>query len=514
MRFNFDDLFVLDLANNHQGDVKHGLQIIEKVGEVVRQNNVRAAFKFQFRDLNTFIHPDYRKSDHKMVKRFLSTEISWKDFETLLAAVKKAGMYSMCTPFDEPSVDRIFNMGFDIIKVASCSAKDWPLLEKVAEAGMPTVFSTGSLTIHDIDNLVSFFDHRGIDYSIMHCVSIYPTPDEHFQLNQIDFLKNRYPSKRIGWSTHENPDDMLPIAISVAKGAKLFERHVGIQTEKHTLNAYSSTPQQLDNWFKAFNKTKIQCGAVDGRPAAAPVEIESIESLKRGVFASQRVEAGQAMSDSDVFFAMPYVDGQLSSGSWKTGIKAVKAIEPKAPVLESNISSPVNPERMIIQKAIHEVKAMLNQAKIVLSNEFRVEYSHQYGISNFRETGAVIIDCVNRNYCKKLIVQLPGQHHPLQYHKLKEEFFQVLYGTLRGRIDGKERTLHAGETVLILPGVWHEFWTETGVIFEEVSTKHINDDSYYADKKINIMKRHERKTVVDHWGRFQLMSEMQEESES
>ena len=48
----------------------------------------------------------------------------------------------------------------------------------------------------------------------MHCVSIYPTPDEDCQLNQIDVLRTRYPGKIIGWSTHENPDDTLPIAIA------------------------------------------------------------------------------------------------------------------------------------------------------------------------------------------------------------------------------------------------------------------------------------------------------------
>jgi N-acetylneuraminate synthase len=37
-----------------------------------------------------------------------------------------------------------------------------------------------------------------------------------------------------------------------------------------------------------------------------------------------------------------------------------------------------------------------------------------------------------------------------------------------------------------------------------VSTTHYNDDSFYEDKGINKLKRSERKTVVDNWGRFQL----------
>jgi len=119
--------------------------------------------------------------------------------------------------------------------------------------------------------------------------------------------------------------------------------------------------------------------------------------------------------------------------------------------------------------------------------------------------GAVIIECINREYCKKLVVQLPHQQHPSHYHARKEETFQVLYGVLFSKIDGHVREMHPGDTVLVQPGVWHSFWTEdTGVIFEEVSTTHYNDDSFYEDKQINKLERSERKTVVDNWGRFQL----------
>ena len=72
--FDFRDLFVLDLANNHQGRLDHGLAIIERVGEVVRKAGVRAALKFQFRQLDSFIHPDHQQgSPLPYVERFLNT---------------------------------------------------------------------------------------------------------------------------------------------------------------------------------------------------------------------------------------------------------------------------------------------------------------------------------------------------------------------------------------------------------------------------------------------------------
>ena len=162
--FDFQNLFVLDLANNHQGDVAHGRNVIKRHAEVVHKHGVRAAFKFQFRQLDTFVHPSHREgSDNKHVPRFLSTRLRNDQFGELLEEVRDAGFLAMCTPFDEESVDVILELGFDVIKVASCSATDWPLLENIAEANMPVIFSTGWRVISQIDDLVSFSDHRGVD---------------------------------------------------------------------------------------------------------------------------------------------------------------------------------------------------------------------------------------------------------------------------------------------------------------------------------------------------------------
>lgn len=501
--FNFRDLFVFDLANNHQGNVDHALSIIQRIGAVVRRHGVRAAFKFQFRQLDSFVHPGHQaQSDNKHIPRFLATRLSRSQFETLAKAVHAEGMLAMCTPFDEESVDVITDMGFDLIKVASCSAKDWPLLEKVAEANLPVIFSTGGLQLSNIDDLCSFFEHRGTDFAIMHCVSIYPIPADKFNLNQIDVLRNRYRNRVIGWSTHENPDALVPIQLATAKGARMFERHVGVATNDIKLNAYSSTPEQADRWIEAWKQAVVLCGSTDRK--ICTVEQESLDSLRRGVYARKPIKKGQPITRELIYFAMPYVEGQLDSGSWKSGIVAEADIKADAPILLSGARVPHDPDYQVLKEAVHEVKAQLNEAGIALNSEFEVEYSHHYGISRFREFGAVIINCINREYCKKILVQLPGQKHPMHFHPLKEETFQVLHGDLTVSVDGHTRTLIPGDVCLVMPGVWHSFWTRGGCVFEEVSTTHFNSDSVYKDTKINKLQRHERKTVVDHWGRFQL----------
>lgn len=502
--YEFRDLMVFDMANNHQGSVEHGLRIIKECGAVAVQHGVRAALKFQFRQLDSFVHSTHQKgSKAKHIPRFLETSLSADQYKKFYDAVRGAGMLTMCTPFDEESVDLIVDMKFDILKIASCSARDWPLIEKAAGSGLPIIFSTGGLDISHVDDLVSYFTHRGVNFAIMHCVSIYPTPPEECHLNRIELLRKRYPGKIIGWSTHEDQDDTAPVIIAVAKGAQMFERHVGIATDTNKLNDYSSTPAQLDRWIMAYKHAKVLCGPETFR-SIVPVEQEALDSLRRGVYARKSIRAGAMIERADVYFAMPCQDGQMDSGMWKDGIVAVAAVDKDRALLKKGVDLPAVPDWQLIKSAIHDVKALLNEAAVPLSSQFQVEFSHHHGMKNFRDVGAVLIDCVNRSYCKKIVVQLAGQQHPAHFHKLKEETFQVLHGTVHLDVDGHRHTLYPGQTILIQPGVWHSFWTDTGCVFEEISTTHINGDSFYADKRINQIDRAARKTVVDHWGRFQI----------
>ena len=509
--FDFNNLFVLDLANNHQGSVEHGLKIIKECGKMVRKHNIRAAMKFQFRQYDTFIHPDHLEGSNNIhIPRFLSTQLKLNEWRILFDAVKGEGMLTMCTPFDNESIPVISEMGFDIIKVASCSAKDWPLLEEISRATLPIIASTGGLTISDIDNIVSFFGHRGNQLALMHCVSIYPIPAEDFHLNHIDTLRDRYQNFTIGWSTHENQDEIAPVQIAMAKGAKMFERHVGYETNNIKLNLYSSTPQQLDEWFKAYRYAEVLCGLKTDKIDRPFTDIEkkSLEGLQRGVFAKKELEEDALLTTNDVYFAMPFVPGQISSESWVDGgIVVNKSFKINEPIFPDNITITRNAKNLVLKKSIYEFKAMLSKASITLNSEFGVEFSHHYGAEHFREVGALIIDCINREYCKKLILVLPGQKHPSHFHKRKEETFQVLTGIFESVIDGHHRIMKPGETALVQPGVWHEFWSKDGCIVEEVSTTHYNDDSVYSDKKINDLERTERKTIVKNWGRFELVGD-------
>jgi N-acetylneuraminate synthase len=338
----FDELFVLELANNHLGDVQRGLKIISNYAQVVRFNNVRAAIKLQLRDVDSFVHRDFRhRDDIRYIKKTLDTRLQPEDYAKLVQAIREASCIPMATPFDESSVDFCCELGIPILKIASSDCNDWVLIEKIAKAKKPAIVSTGGSSLKDIDDLVTFFDNRHIPLAINHCVSLYPSEDCDIELNQIDFLCRRYPNHIIGFSTHEYRDWTSSMLMAYAKGARTFERHVDIQTEGMTVSPYCSVPEQVDTWFKAFHRAKRMCGAPGTQKRLPPQkEIIYLDSLVRGVYARRDLPVGHVLQDADVYLAIPLQQGQISCRELMRGEVILKAVPKDQPIMIDAIDSP------------------------------------------------------------------------------------------------------------------------------------------------------------------------------
>lgn len=491
-------LFVFEMANNHMGSVEHGLRIIRDFYEITRGFNFQFGFKLQYRHLETFIHPDFKgRDDIKYVKRFSETKLDEKDFDLLRKEMAKFGFVSICTPFDEKSVDLILDHGFDIVKIASCSFTDWLLLERIAQCDKPIIASTAGISLNEIDNVVSFFEHRQKAISLMHCVAEYPTKTGNLQLNQIDLYRSRYPQIRIGYSTHEDPENYEAVQIAVAKGATIFEKHVGVPTPEFSLNAYSATPDQVRQWLQAAQKALEMCGVRERRADFSPGELASLKALRRGVFAGRPIKKGERIQLGDTFLAIPTTEEQLTANDMSkyTWFYAEKDIGRNAPLLFPDIRS--KHVRENIYNIVQQVKELIGKSKVVVPGQAELEISHHYGVDRFPEYGLTMITVINRDYCKKLLITLPGQMHPEQYHKQKEEAFHVLYGNIMMNLDGVEKELSPGDTVVIEKGTKHSFYSNTGSIIEEISSTHFVSDSYYTDPEILANK--DRKTFLTYW---------------
>lgn len=342
----FEDLFVLELANNHWGKLERGLKIIDAFAQVVRFNNVKAAIKLQFRDVDSFIHKDFKdRADIRYIKKTMDTKMSRENFKIMTDAVRRGGCIPMATPFDEKSVELCEELDLPLIKIASSDMNDWPLIEKIARTKKPVIVSTGGSTLKDVDDLVKFFKNRNIPLAINHCVSLYPSEDSQLELNQIDYLKERYPENVIGYSTHEYTSWDLSTAMAYAKGARTFERHIDIEDEGIKVSPYCTLPHQADAWFKSYNKAKEMCGAPGTQKRIPPkAEVEYLDALVRGVYAKRDLPKGHIITNEfferDFYMAIPLQKGQLSCREVMNGEILLGDLKKDSALMIDTVDSP------------------------------------------------------------------------------------------------------------------------------------------------------------------------------
>jgi sialic acid synthase SpsE/mannose-6-phosphate isomerase-like protein (cupin superfamily) len=503
-KFNFDSispeapLLILDMANNHNGSLEHGKRIIDEVSSVNGLFDFQVAIKFQYRDLPNFIHPDFRdRRDLKYVDRFLSTLLSWDDFLELKTYASSKGFLTACTPFDQYSVNKIIEHNFDILKIASASFTDWALLEAVQQWKGPIVASTAGVRVTDIDRVVSYFTNRAAEFALMHCVAAYPTTDSDLQLNRISRLRERYSEIPVGYSTHENPNNMLAAPLALAMGAVILERHVGSEADGATLNQYSSEVTILNEWILSLKSAIKMLGASDSWSVTNQSEDDALAGLRRYLFASRDLEKGHLITSDDIYYAIPGSTGGIQANDFGkyqnfvlvSDVKKGSAINHDSVAKESTEST--------ILAIRNQILEMIKISGVTVPQNSILEISHHLGLESFEKVGTCMITVVNREYCKKLLFLLPGQAHPPMFHKTKDETFFILWGEIELELDNVKTNLSVGDTAEIRPGVVHGMISKFGSIIEEVSSTHSGSDSFYLSEEI--MNNQNRKTYVRYW---------------
>lgn len=96
----------------------------------------------------------------------------------------------------------------------------------------------------------------------------------------------------------------------------------------------------------------------------------------------------------------------------------------------------------------------------------------------------------NQNYCGKKLIFNKGYRFSLHYHKIKEESFYVLFGSVYLELVTEgiktERIMTSGDIVHIQPYVLHRITALSNAEIMEFSTHHMDDDSYRIEESCKI----------------------------
>lgn len=266
-----------EIGLNHNGDVEIAKKLMDVAAEAGAQ-----AVKFQKRTPE-IATPEHMKSMPRETPWGTMTYLEYRyrvefgkdEYSEIAAYAKEKGLDWFASPWDEPSVDFLEEMGVPAHKVASASVTDLGMLRRLRETGKPIILSTGMSTIEQIDKAV---ETLGTDrLHIMHATSTYPLPPEEANLRTIHTLKERY-GVPVGYSGHE-PGLQISLA-AVALGAVSVERHITLdRTMWGSDHAASLEPKGFESLIRDIRIIEQALG--DGVKRVFPGELAPLSKLRR-----------------------------------------------------------------------------------------------------------------------------------------------------------------------------------------------------------------------------------------
>ncbi len=225
-KFNYKKPFLIaEIGINHNGSVKIAKQLID----LAKENNFDCV-KFQKRNPDICV-PENEKNKIRntpwgeitYLEYKKKIELSPSQIRELInySKKKKIEFFASCFDIDSLNVMKKFNCKYN--KVPSALITNTKFLDEVAKQKKYTFISTGMCEMKDISKAVSIFKKRKCNFTLLHCVSLYPCPEEKLNLGMIEVLRKKFKCN-VGYSGHET--NISPTIHAYFLGATVIERHI------------------------------------------------------------------------------------------------------------------------------------------------------------------------------------------------------------------------------------------------------------------------------------------------
>jgi N-acetylneuraminate synthase/N,N'-diacetyllegionaminate synthase len=287
---------VAEIGINHDGDLQQAKRAIAAAAtagaDAVKFQTFHADefmadrnLQYQYESAGSTV----RESMYEMFKR-LELPDDWH--HQLQACARNHGVEFLSSAADVPAVDLLVSLGVPAIKLASEDLINLPLLDHVSRQGVPVILSTGMADEAEIDRAVEILE-SGYNPGLMllHCVSLYPTPDTEANLMRMEALRRRY-DYPVGYSDH-TLGNVAAIA-ATALGAVMIEKHFTTdRTRPGPDHQLSATPDELAALVADVRRVHHQRG--DGRIAAQGIQQQAAGQFRRSVVAARPITAGATL---------------------------------------------------------------------------------------------------------------------------------------------------------------------------------------------------------------------------
>ncbi|KAF6211766.1 hypothetical protein GE061_012281 [Apolygus lucorum] len=291
---------IAEIGQNHQGDINTAKRLIDVAKECgadcVKFQKSCLKEKFTKNALESpYVSPHSWGSTYGEHKSFL--ELSEDDYTELQSYSRGKNIMFTASAMDPVSLEFLITLKVPFIKIGSGDSDNLLLIEEAARSGVPLVISTGMQDLEGVKRVRSVVETHHKNFSLLHCVSAYPTPVKEANLQAITTLKIAFPGVVVGYSGHEEGYNLTLAA--VALGAKIVERHITLdKTWKGNDHKCSLTREELKSMIDGIREIELAMGT--GVKTIMECEKPCMRKLGKTIVASKNLDIHRVLQEGDL----------------------------------------------------------------------------------------------------------------------------------------------------------------------------------------------------------------------
>lgn len=299
-------LIIAEIGLNHNGDINMAKELIAKANECGVNIVKLQTYSDDGRVSQTAKSAKYadktlqmEETTWEMFKRY---QLSAEDHLELFDYAKDVGIPVISTPFDENSVDLLYDLGVEAFKIASFDIVNLTLLRFIASKQKPIILSTGMSSLADVEEALDAIAIEGNpNVVLLHCISSYPSSPLDVNLKVINTLKQAF-NVPVGYSDHTIGNLIANVAISL--GANVVEKHFTLNRHlegpDHILSADPNQMAQLVD-----DRNIIYSALGNGIKKPAPSEYRQINLQRKSIFTSVSIKSGEKITLDNIVIKGP-----------------------------------------------------------------------------------------------------------------------------------------------------------------------------------------------------------------
>jgi len=292
---------IAEIGINHEGSFTKALQMVydaHAAGAECVKFQCHVLEDEMTKDAQKTIPSNSDKSIYEIMKRCLLNE---DEERALKQIVDGLGMIYLSTPFSRAAADRLESMNVKAYKIGSGECNNYPLIEHVASFGKPIILSTGMNNIESIQTAVDILRKHNIQYALLHCTSLYPTPYDKVRLGALTQMKESFPDAVLGLSDHSIGNYTCFGAVPL--GASILEKHfTSDKTWPGPDIEISIDPSELE---ELINGSSAIHAALGGTKDVLSEEKPTIDFAYASVVTIKNIKAGEVFSKENIWVKRP-----------------------------------------------------------------------------------------------------------------------------------------------------------------------------------------------------------------